>query len=65
MGKTAAIVILTNLTLIFVLGVVDLLVHPASPLIPEYVLKLASVILAGVAVGIILISLRQNNSDDE
>lgn len=63
MSRTVAIVLLTNVALIWLLGLYALAIHPSYPLIPEHITKLASVILAGAAVGIIMISLGDNRDD--
>lgn len=45
---------------IFLIGVMDAFVDPTHRLIPEQIMSVAAVILAGVAIGSILAGLRAN-----
>lgn len=61
MSHTQAIIAITALVVVLVVGAADYLVAPYSGVIPEGVVKLASAILIGVAIAAIVSGLRNGN----
>jgi ACR3 family arsenite efflux pump ArsB len=62
-SRTAAVVAITILIVLFVVGVVDFVNAPYSGSIPKSVLKLVEAILIGVAIVLIAGGLIKNNNN--
>ena len=62
MTRTQAIVALTALIMLFVLGTLDAIVDPSTQAIPGFLLKLSSAILVGIAIILIVGGLRNGNA---
>ena len=61
MSRQSAWLVFSLLVVLLVLGIMDAFVNPARHLIPDRIVSLAAVIVAGVAVGLILAALRASN----
>lgn len=63
MSRTEAIIALTALVVVFVLGVLDELAPPVGTFLPDVLVKVVGAILIGVAIGLILGGLRSNGRE--
>lgn len=62
MTRGWSLLLLGMVSAIFVLGIFDAFVDPSHRLVPEQIMQVSAVVLAGVAIGSILAGLRANGN---